>query len=70
MNVVGRSIKDVQVEVTARQHRWMADEALGAGRDQRSNPYELLLAVWSRFSNFSSCWRVPRATSTSPGCRG
>ncbi len=41
MNVVGRSIKDVQVEVTARQHRWMADEAMGAGRDQGPNPYEL-----------------------------
>ena len=45
MDVVGRSITDVQVEITARQHRWVADEAVGPGHDQGPNPYELLLGA-------------------------
>jgi putative redox protein len=45
MGVVARTIKNLQVEITARGHHWIADEPLGVGDDQGPNPYDLLLGA-------------------------
>ena len=37
--------EDLQVELTAGRHRWLADEPLGVGDDKGPNPYDLLLGA-------------------------
>ncbi|MFC2046304.1 OsmC family protein [Chloroflexota bacterium] len=45
MEVLARSTENVQVELTAGRHRWVADEPLGLGHDSGPNPYDLLLGA-------------------------
>jgi putative redox protein len=45
MQVVARSLRNLQVEITAGSHRFIADEPLEAGEDMGPNPYDLLLAA-------------------------
>lgn len=45
MKVVARSLANVQVEISAGQHQFVADEPLGVGDDQGPNPYDLLLSA-------------------------
>jgi putative redox protein len=45
MRVVARSLKDLQVEITAGRHHWVADEPTGVGDDAGPNPYDLLLGA-------------------------
>jgi len=45
MAVIARSSKNVQVEITAGCHRFVADEPLGVGDDAGPDPYALLLSA-------------------------
>ena len=45
MAVIARSSKNVQVEITAGRHRFVADEPLGVGDDAGPDPYALLLSA-------------------------
>jgi putative redox protein len=45
MDVFARSLKNLQVEIRAGEHRWVADEPVGVGEDQGPNPYDLLLGA-------------------------
>jgi putative redox protein len=45
VKVVARSLANVQVEISAGQHQFVADEPLGVGDDQGPNPYDLLLSA-------------------------
>lgn len=45
MDVIARSLENVQVEVRAGSHRFIADEPIGFGDDLGANPYELLLGA-------------------------
>jgi putative redox protein len=45
MAVVGRSLGNLQVEITAGRHQWVADEPVGVGDDAGPNPYDLLLGA-------------------------
>jgi putative redox protein len=45
MDISVRSIKNYQVEITAGNHQWVADEPEGVGDDAGPNPYELLLGA-------------------------
>lgn len=43
VHVVNR--ENLQVELTAGRHRWLADEPTGVGDDAGPNPYQLLLGA-------------------------
>lgn len=43
--VIARSSTNVQVDISAGRHHFVADEPLGLGDDAGPNPYELLLAA-------------------------
>jgi len=45
MRVVARSLKNLQVHITAGNHQWVADEPAGVGDDAGPNPYDLLLGA-------------------------
>lgn len=45
MVVAGRSLGNLQVEITAGRHQWVADEPVGVGDDAGPNPYDLLLGA-------------------------
>ncbi len=45
MAVTGRSLKNLQVEIIAGNHEWVADEPVGLGEDAGPNPYDLLLGA-------------------------
>ena len=45
MGVIARSIKNYQVEITADNHLWVADEPRDVGDDVGPNPYDLLLGA-------------------------
>ena len=45
MNVVARSLTNLQVEITAGRHQFVADEPIGTGDDEGPNPYDLLLSA-------------------------
>ena len=45
MNVIARYKKNLQVEITAGVHQFLADEPMGVGDDAGPNPYELLLSA-------------------------
>ena len=45
MAVKGRSLSNLQVEITAGRHQWVADEPVGVGDDAGPNPYDLLLGA-------------------------
>src|SRR3990172_7191711 len=45
MPVTARSSSNVQVEITAGRHRFVADEPLGVGDDAGPDPYALLLSA-------------------------
>lgn len=45
MAVVGRSLGNLQVEIAAGRHQWVADESVGVGDDAGPNPYDLLLGA-------------------------
>jgi putative redox protein len=45
MDVIARSLKNLQVEITAGRHQYLADEPLGVGDDEGPNPYDLLLSA-------------------------
>lgn len=45
MSVVARSAKNLQVEITAGRHLFVADEPAGIGEDAGPSPYDLLLAA-------------------------
>lgn len=45
MSVIGRSSTNVQVEITAGRHQFIADEPLEIGDDAGPNPYDLLLSA-------------------------
>ena len=45
MDVFARSTENIQVELTAGRHRWVADEPIGVGDDTGPDPYGLLLGA-------------------------
>jgi putative redox protein len=45
MNVLARSAKNYQVEITAGNHQWISDEPREVGDDKGPNPYALLLSA-------------------------
>jgi len=45
MNVIARHKENLQVEITAGAHQFLADEPMGFGDDAGPNPYELLLSA-------------------------
>jgi putative redox protein len=45
MGVVARGGKNMQVEIEAGRHAFLADEPLGIGDDAGPNPYDLLLSA-------------------------
>ena len=45
MDVIGRSLENLQVEISVGRHRWVADEPIGMGDDTGPNPYALLLGA-------------------------
>jgi len=45
MNVIARYKKNLQVEITAGVHQFLADEPMGVGDDAGPNPYELILSA-------------------------
>jgi putative redox protein len=45
VKAVARSLTNVQVEISAGQHQFVADEPIGVGDDQGPNPYDLLLSA-------------------------
>lgn len=45
MEVTARSKKNLQVEIEAGRHRWLADESQGVGDGAGPDPYDLLLGA-------------------------
>ena len=45
MNIIARSSKNVQVQITVGRHQFLADEPLGVGDDAGPDPYALLLSA-------------------------
>jgi putative redox protein len=45
MKVTAKSQDNLQVEIQAGRHRWLADEPLGVGDDLGPDPYDLLLGA-------------------------
>jgi putative redox protein len=45
MSVFARSLRNVQVEISAGRHKWIADEPIGKGDDAGPAPYDLLLGA-------------------------
>ena len=45
MDVIGRSLKNLQVEISSGRHKWVADEPIGVGDDTGPSPYALLLGA-------------------------
>lgn len=45
MSIIARSSTNVQVEITADRHRFVADEPIGVGDDAGPDPYALLLSA-------------------------
>jgi putative redox protein len=45
MNIIARSSKNVQVQISAGKHQFVADEPLGVGDDAGPDPYALLLSA-------------------------
>ena len=45
MKGVARSLTNLQVDITAGRHQFVADEPIGTGDDEGPNPYDLLLSA-------------------------
>jgi putative redox protein len=45
VDVVGRSLKNLQVQIIAGRHQWVADEPVGVGDDAGPGTYALLLGA-------------------------
>jgi putative redox protein len=45
VNIIARSSKNVQVQISAGKHQFVADEPLGIGDDTGPDPYALLLSA-------------------------